>query len=75
MLANSNCVWGGLSFPLKTLLSFFIVITGSHLWNIEESSFVYEPSEHNGDKEISHDVLFREGQNRLKQVRQGCGYS
>ena len=45
-----------------------IVFAGAHLWNIQESSFVYTPSQESQEKEINHDVLFREGQNRLKQV-------
>lgn len=33
---------------------------GTHLWNIQESSFCYDPSA-SFQQEINHDVLFREG--------------
>lgn len=36
---------------------------GAHFWNIQEANFVYE-----GQSEICHDVLFREGQTLTRQV-------
>lgn len=41
---------------------------GAHLWNIQESSFVYSPAEVKGPKEICHDVLYREGETRRREV-------
>lgn len=41
---------------------------GAHWWNIQESSFVYSPSQATGPKEICHDVLYREGENRQREV-------
>ncbi|KAJ8304930.1 hypothetical protein KUTeg_018513 [Tegillarca granosa] len=35
---------------------------GAHWWNIQESTFVYDPKKVH-DKEVNHDILFREGQN------------
>ncbi|XP_017476118.1 PREDICTED: protein misato isoform X1 [Rhagoletis zephyria] len=39
---------------------------GAHWWNIQESSFNYNPD--HGPSEINHDVLYREGVNLNKQV-------
>lgn len=39
----------------------------THWWNLQESSFVYT-SDPAIPKEINHDVLFREGQNRAREV-------
>ncbi|XP_059093564.1 protein misato homolog 1-like [Tigriopus californicus] len=36
---------------------------GAHFWNIQEANFVYE-----GQSEICHDVLFREGQTLTRQL-------
>ncbi|XP_045177352.2 protein misato homolog 1-like [Mercenaria mercenaria] len=41
---------------------------GAHWWNIQESSFVYSQSQVAGPKEICHDVLYREGENRRREV-------
>ncbi|XP_004519976.1 protein misato [Ceratitis capitata] len=39
---------------------------GTHWWNIQESSFSYNPED--APSEINHDVLYREGVNLNKQV-------
>lgn len=39
---------------------------GAHWWNIQESSFSYNPED--APSEISHDVLYREGVNLNRQV-------
>ncbi|XP_014775446.1 protein misato homolog 1 [Octopus bimaculoides] len=41
---------------------------GTHWWNIQESSFEYDPSKVSGPSEINHDVLYREGKNLNGQV-------
>ncbi|KAK7116070.1 protein misato homolog 1-like [Littorina saxatilis] len=44
-------------------LGHYANFTGSHWWNLQEASFVYDPKVlQRFPKEISHDVLFREGQ-------------
>lgn len=43
-------------------------IEGTHLWNTQESSFVYDTNKATGKKEISHDVLYREGENQSREV-------
>ncbi|XP_060570649.1 protein misato homolog 1-like, partial [Ruditapes philippinarum] len=43
-------------------------LLGTHWWNIQESSFVYSLSQASGPKEICHDVLYREGENRQREV-------
>lgn len=43
------------------------MLTGAHLWNIQESSFDYN-SHAASKKEICHDVLYREGQNLQRQI-------
>lgn len=40
---------------------------GTHWWNIQESSFIYDPKLAES-KEVNPDVLFREGKNLNKQV-------
>ncbi|CAC5403744.1 unnamed protein product [Mytilus coruscus] len=35
---------------------------GTHWWNIQESSFNYDPTKASEDKEVNHDILWREGQ-------------
>lgn len=40
---------------------------GTHWWNIQESSFIYDPKQA-GSKEVNTDILFREGTNLNKQV-------
>lgn len=35
---------------------------GTHWWNLQESSFNYDPAKASDDKEINHDILWREGQ-------------
>lgn len=34
---------------------------GTHWWNLQESSFNYDPSKASEDKEVNHDILWREG--------------
>ncbi|OWF43159.1 protein misato homolog 1-like [Mizuhopecten yessoensis] len=41
---------------------------GSHWWNIQESSFIYDPKLAPVQKDIDHDVLFREGKNLRGEV-------
>ncbi|KAH3882235.1 protein misato homolog 1-like [Dreissena polymorpha] len=40
---------------------------GTHMWNAQESSFNYDPAKAS-EKEICHDVLYREGQNLQREV-------
>lgn len=35
---------------------------GTHWWNIQESSFNYDPTKALEEKEVNHDILWREGQ-------------
>ena len=51
---------GSLSEVVTLQLGHYANFIGTHWWNIQESSFVYSPDE---EKEINHDVLWREGQN------------
>ena len=46
-------------------LGHFANFVGAHWWNLQESSFVYSPKE---EKEINHDVLYREGENLKGEV-------
>ncbi|GFS02961.1 protein misato homolog 1-like [Elysia marginata] len=42
---------------------------GTHWWNLQESSFVYDPQHFAAfPKEVNHDVLFREGKTATGQV-------
>lgn len=42
---------------------------GTHWWNIQESSFLYSPSEAQiKDKEVNHDILWREGKTFKEEV-------
>ncbi|XP_064609443.1 protein misato homolog 1-like [Liolophura sinensis] len=41
---------------------------GTHWWNLQEASFVYDTKSSPADKEINHDVLFREGRNLMGDV-------
>lgn len=42
---------------------------GTHWWNIQESSFLYSPSEAQiKDKEVDHDILWREGKTFKEEV-------
>ncbi|XP_052797879.1 protein misato homolog 1-like isoform X2 [Mya arenaria] len=45
----------------------FSNFVGTHLWNIQESSFIYDPASAS-EKEVNHDVLYREGQNQRRQI-------
>lgn len=38
---------------------------GTHWWNLQETNFTYDPE---NPSEINHDVLYREGETRQKQV-------
>lgn len=41
---------------------------GTHWWNIQSSSFIYHQDTLTTPKEINNDVLFREGENILREV-------
>ncbi|XP_033750191.1 protein misato homolog 1-like [Pecten maximus] len=41
---------------------------GAHWWNIQESSFIYDPKLAPAQKDIDHDILFREGKNLRGEV-------
>lgn len=41
---------------------------GTHWWNIQESSFQYNESDVVYEKEVDHDVLFREGETSRGQI-------
>ncbi|XP_060066372.1 protein misato homolog 1-like [Ylistrum balloti] len=41
---------------------------GAHWWNIQESTFIYDPKLAPAQKDIDHDVLFREGKNLRGEV-------
>ncbi|CAH1796416.1 unnamed protein product [Owenia fusiformis] len=58
----------GITKEIVTLqVGHFSNFVGTHWWNLQDASFVYDPKEA-ANKEVNTDVMFREGQNLMGEV-------